>query len=274
MSSITDGDTLRFSPAIDGIAILRLLHVDTPEIGQVPWGDRATAELLRLAPAGTVLRIETEQMRIDPFGRLLGHAIRADGLDINREQLRLGQAVLFVIWPNVGRFEDYRAAEIEAQTAGRGIWNTSAPLTELPFEYRLRFDGGAPFRPVGDYLTRRYVAAPDYRRVHVNNRVFFNNTGDAAAAGYVACPREAGRLRVRVFFSRTVALRLRAPERRLKSPRLSDARVQRKTPGPLKGTRAFVSSPRGRLRTECGRRAASASASADRRAGTCGTSAP
>ena len=75
-----------------------------------------------------------------------------DGLDINREQLRLGQAVLFVIWPNVGRFEDYRAAEIEAQTAGRGIWNTSAPLTELPFEYRLRIDGGAPFRPVGDYL--------------------------------------------------------------------------------------------------------------------------
>jgi len=190
VSSITDGDTLRFSPAIDGIAILRLLHVDTAEIGQAPWGDQASAELLRLAPPGTVLRIETEQQRIDPFGRLLGHAIREDGLDINREQLRLGQAALFVIWPNVDRFADYRAAEIEAQTAGRGIWNASAPLTELPFEYRLRIDGATPFRPVGDFFTRRFVAAADYRRVHVNNRIFFNNTTDAASAGYVSCPRD------------------------------------------------------------------------------------
>ena len=191
VSSITDGDTLRFSPPIEGIAVLRLLHVDTPEIGQAPWGDQARDALLRLAPAGTALRIETEQVRIDPFGRLLGHAIRGDGLDINREQLRAGQAVLFVIWPNVDRFEDYRAAELEAQAAGRGIWNASAPLTELPFEYRLRFDGDAPFRPVGDYFTGRLVAAADYRQVHVNNRVFFNNAGDAALAGYVACPRDA-----------------------------------------------------------------------------------
>jgi endonuclease YncB( thermonuclease family) len=190
VSSITDGDTLRFSPPIDGISVLRFLHVDTPEIGQAPWGDRATAELLRLAPAGTVLRIETGQVRTDPFGRLLGHAIRQDGLDINREQLRLGQAVLFVIWPNVGRFEDYRAAEIEAQAAGRGLWNASAPLAELPFEYRLRFDGATPFRPVGDFFTRRFVAPADYRRVHVNNRIFFDNLGDATTAGYVACPRD------------------------------------------------------------------------------------
>lgn len=192
MTSITDGDTLRFSPAIDGLSVLRLLHVDTTELSQVPWGDQARAELLRLAPPGTVLRIETEQMRIDPFGRLLGHAIREDGLDVNRELLRIGHAVLFVIWPNVGRFEDYRAAEIEAQAAGRGIWNPSAPLTELPFEYRLRFDGDTPFRLVGDYVTRRYVAPADYRRVHVNNRIFINNTSDAATAGYQACPREGG----------------------------------------------------------------------------------
>jgi endonuclease YncB( thermonuclease family) len=191
VSSITDGDTLRFSPAIEGTTILRLLHIDAPEIGQAPWGDQSRAELLRLAPAATGLRIDTEQTRLDAFGRLLGHAIRQDGVDINREQLRLGQAVLYVIWPNVSRFEDYRAAEIEAQAAGRGIWSASAPLAELPFEYRLRLDGDAPFRPVGDYFTRRSVAAPDYRQVHVNNRVFFNNAGDAGAAGYLPCPRDA-----------------------------------------------------------------------------------
>jgi hypothetical protein len=168
-----------------------MLHLDSPELAQAPWGEQARVELLRLAPAATAMRIETEEMLIDPFGRILGHAIRSDGLDLNREQLRLGQGVLLVIWPNVGRFEDYRAAEIEAQDQGRGIWNPALPLTELPFEYRLRNDGGTPFRWVGDFFTRRYVDPPDYRRVDVNNRIFFNNTTDAASAGYQPCPRSA-----------------------------------------------------------------------------------
>ena len=189
VSSITDGDTLRFSPALQGNTVLRMLHMDAPEMAQAPWGEQSRAELLRLAPPSTALRIETGQMLIDPFGRLLGHAIRSDGLDLNREQLRLGQGVLFVIWPNVARFEDYRAAEIEAQDQGRGVWNPAMPLTELPFEYRLRIDGQTPFRPVVDYFTRRYVAAADYRGVDVNNRIFFNNSSDAAAAGYLPCPR-------------------------------------------------------------------------------------
>ena len=166
VSSITDGDTLRFSPALEGTTILRMLHVDAPETAQAPWGEQSRApSCFGSRRAATELRIETEQTRIDAFGRLLGHAIRRDGLDINREQLRLGQAVLYVIWPNVGRFEEYRAAEIEAQAEGRGIWNPAAPLTELPFEYRLRIDRDTPFRPVGDFFTRRYVEPSDYRRV-------------------------------------------------------------------------------------------------------------
>jgi endonuclease YncB( thermonuclease family) len=192
VTSITDGDTLRFTPALESTTILRLLHVDAPETAQAPWGEQSRARLLQLAPAATGIRIETEPTRLDGFGRVLGHAIRTDGVDINREQLRTGQAVLYVIWPNIGRFEDYRAAEIEAQAAGRGIWNPASPLTELPFEYRLRIDRETPFRPVGDYFTRNFVEPADYAGVDVNNRIFFNNRTDAAAAGYVACPRTSG----------------------------------------------------------------------------------
>lgn len=192
VSSITDGDTLRIAPALDGIPVVRFLHIDAAETSQSPWGDQATGALLQLLPPGTEVRIELEQMRIDPFGRVLAHVIRRDGVDVNREQLRNGQGVLFVIWPNVGRFEDYRAAEIEAQQAGRGIWNSANPLTELPFEYRLRIDRETPFRPVGDYFTHNFVEPADYARVHVNNRIFFNNRTDAAAAGYMACPRTSG----------------------------------------------------------------------------------
>ncbi len=148
-------------------------------------------ELQQLAPPGTEIAIETDQTRLDAFQRVLGHAVRRDGINLNDEQLRRGHAVLYVIWPNLSRFEQYRAAQIEAQSAGRGIWNPAAPLGELPFEYRLRIDRAAPFRPVGDYYTRMFVEPPDYARVHVNNRVFFNNRTDAGAAAYEPCARDA-----------------------------------------------------------------------------------
>jgi endonuclease YncB( thermonuclease family) len=240
VSSITDGDTLRFTPALEGTTILRMLHIDAPESAQTPWGEESRAQLTQLAPAATEIRIETEQTRLDAFGRVLGHAVRADGVDINREQLRTGQAVLYVIWPNVGRFEEYRAAEIEAQAAGRGIWNPAGPLTELPFEYRLRIDREMPFRPVGDYFTHTFVEPADYARVHVNNRVFFNNRTDAAAAGYVACPRTGGDYASSCF----------APGRGLdRGPRSAGRGIglqtrPKETPGSMDWTRALVYSVR------------------------------
>lgn len=192
VSSVADGDTLRFTPALDGATSLRLLNIDTPESAQVPWGESARAALLQLAPPSTSLTIETDRTRLDAFGRVLGHAIRGDGVNLNREQLRTGQAVLFVIWPNMSRFEEYRAAQLEAQVNQLGIWSPARPLDELPYEYRLRIDGDAPFRPAGDFFTRQYVEPADYRRVHVNNRVFFSTRADAAAAGYQPCPRTGG----------------------------------------------------------------------------------
>jgi endonuclease YncB( thermonuclease family) len=189
--SITDGDTLRYNP---GSTPLRFLNIDAPELGgstQEPWAAAARTQLQQLLPASTEITVETDQERTDAFGRVLGHAIRADGLNANREQLRLGHAVLYVIWPNVAHFTDYRTAQIEAQGSGRGIWSAASPLRELPFEFRLRADGGAPFRPVGDFFTRSYVEPGDYRRVHVNNRVFFNSRSDADAAGYRLCARDA-----------------------------------------------------------------------------------
>ena len=146
---------------------------------------------MQLAPPSTALTIDTDQTRLDAFGRLLAHATRADGLNLNQEQLRTGHAVVYVIWPNMSRFEEYRAAQIEAQSTQRGVWNPARPLAELPFEYRLRIARDAPFRPVGDFFTRQYVEPGDYRRVHVNNRVFFNSSSDAAAAGFRLCPRDA-----------------------------------------------------------------------------------
>jgi Staphylococcal nuclease homologue len=167
-----------------------MLNIDAPETAQMPWGPDSRATLQLLAPVGIEITIETDQTRLDSFDRLLGHAIRRDGVNLNVEQVRRGQAVLFVIWPNMNRFTEYRAAQIEAQAEGRGVWNPASRLQELPFEYRLRTDADAPFRPVGDYFTHAYVDPPDYARVHINNRVFFTNRSDAASAGYAPCQRD------------------------------------------------------------------------------------
>ena len=130
VSSVTDGDTVRFSPALLGSTALRFLNIDAPEVGgttQEPWATASRAQLQQLLPASTEIAIETDQERTDSFGRVLGHAVRVDGVNANREQLRLGQAVLYVIWPNVAHFAEYRSAQIEAQASRRGVWSATAP---------------------------------------------------------------------------------------------------------------------------------------------------
>jgi endonuclease YncB( thermonuclease family) len=191
---VNDGDTLQFYPAISGSKSLRFLNIDAPEMGgdtQEPWATKSRDALRALLPQRTPISIETDVTLKDVFDRILGHAIRdKDKLNTNREQLRMGHAVTYVIWPNVAYFESYRLAQIEAQDNGRNIWDPANPLRELPFEYRLRVDGRSPDKPVGDWFTKKYVDPADYKLVHVNNRLFFWNETDAAAAGFTKCPKD------------------------------------------------------------------------------------
>lgn len=191
---VNDGDTLQFYPAISGSKSLRFLNIDSPEMDgdtQEPWATESRDHLRDLLPRRTAITIATDVEEKDIYDRVLGHAIRdSDSLNTNREQLRMGHAVTYVIWPNQAYFSDYRAAQQEAQDAGRGIWDPADPLTELPFEYRLRINGDSPNKPVGDWYTKKYVDPADYAEVHVNNRIFFWDAGDADSAGYTPCPKD------------------------------------------------------------------------------------
>jgi endonuclease YncB( thermonuclease family) len=194
IQSVTDGDTVRLTAPLLGASSVRLVNIDSPELGgdsQEPWATASRDALRTLLPAGTVVQVVTGPVALDSFNRVLGVIVRSDGLDVNREQLRQGHAATYFIWPNADRFLDYRTAQIEAQDSGRAIWSASAPLREQPFEYRLRTNNDPPTRPAGDVLTRRFVGGPDYRFVHVNNRLFFGNVLEAAAAGYEACQKDA-----------------------------------------------------------------------------------
>ena len=194
IQSVTDGDTVRLTAPLLGTSSVRLVNIDSPELGgasQEPWAAASRDALRALLPAGTVVQVVTGPVPLDSFNRVLGVIVRSDGLDVNREQLRQGHAATYFIWPNAERFLEYRAAQIEAQDSGRAIWSASAPLREQPFEYRLRTNNDTATRPAGDVLTRRFVDGPDYRFVHVNNRLFFGSALEAAAAGYEACQKDA-----------------------------------------------------------------------------------
>lgn len=192
IQSVTDGDTVRVTPNVSGSASVRFLNIDAPELGtQEPWGSRSREALLALLPPGTAVNVIPDREATDSFGRALGHVRRAgDGLLANREQLRLGHAALYVLWPNVASYDDYRGAQVEARRAGRGIWDQGSPLTELPFEHRFRSQGRTNTQTVGDWFTRRYVDPGSYTLVDVDNRVFFGSEGEATSAGFQACPRQ------------------------------------------------------------------------------------
>lgn len=191
---VNDGDTAQIYPAISGSKSVRFLNVDAPEMDgdtQEPWATQSRDHLRSLLPQRTKVTIVTDVEEKDVYDRILGHVVREkDKLNANREQLRMGHTATYVIWPNLANFEDYRKAQIEAQNNGRGIWSPSSPMKELPFEYRMRVNGQTPNRPVGDFFTRKYVDPADYKKVHVNNRVFFWNETDAASAGYTKCPKD------------------------------------------------------------------------------------
>ena len=191
---VNDGDTAQFYPAISGSKSVRFLNIDAPEMGgdtQEPWATQSRDALRKVLPQRTKVTIITDVEEKDIYDRVLGHVIREkDKLNATREQLRMGHAVTYVIWPNQSSFEDYRKAQIEAQNNGRGIWNAASPLAELPFEYRLRINNETPNKPVGDWFTRKYVEPLDYKKVHVNNRIFFWSETDAVSAGYSKCPKD------------------------------------------------------------------------------------
>jgi len=81
-------------------------------------------------------------------------------------------------------FESYRSALLELRQAGQGILNPADPLTELPFEFRLRVSGRSPDKYVGDHYTKKYVDPADYKQIPVENHVFFWTETDTQQAGY------------------------------------------------------------------------------------------
>lgn len=197
-----DGDTLTLRPDSGGKPVsVRLIGIDTPElhlpvsgggsVSQGHWAEKAAERLIALAPAGTHVTLET--WGSVSYGRPVGRVLDESGQDVNLRLVEEGWAAAYVICSGSsckpGCFEElevsrYMAACERAVSAGLGIYDPADPLPEQPFEFRNRIAGKAPYRPVGDLLTRRLHAPDKYSEVPLCRRVFFGSEVDAQRMGF------------------------------------------------------------------------------------------
>lgn len=113
---------------------IRLIGIDAPEIRQRPWGQMAKRHLTALIGRSTV-KIETDVVKRDRYGRLLAYVWTADGRFVNFEMLRDGYAVIYTFPPNVSHVNELRTAQTEAKNKKIGIWGPDG-LKKMPRHYR------------------------------------------------------------------------------------------------------------------------------------------
>jgi micrococcal nuclease len=127
-----DGDTL--DVRLDGgVERIRLLNVDTPETVDPDedvqcLGPEASAFLAGLLPVGTEVSLRYDSERRDSYDRTLA-AVYAGDVFVNAEIARAGLGVAKVFGDNDTYFPEVRAAQQEAERAGRGLYSPQVECT-------------------------------------------------------------------------------------------------------------------------------------------------
>ncbi|ADV48148.1 nuclease (SNase domain-containing protein) [Cellulophaga algicola DSM 14237] len=125
---ILDGDTVEVLYGELPIK-LRLAHIDCPEKrGKQPFGNKAKLALSDLC-FGQMVQIDSDK-KFDRNGRLIGVIFNADGLNVNKEMVRLGMA-----W-HYKKYSDDRSYDLlekEARKNKVGLWIDPAPIAPWAF---------------------------------------------------------------------------------------------------------------------------------------------
>lgn len=180
VTRVADGDTIAVRQGERTVTV-RLIGVDTPELGHrarpgappQPYA-REAAAWVRARIDGRQVRLEYDRERLDRYGRTLAYVFLADGTFLNRELIRHGYARAYTRFPFRYR-KQFVADEAEARAAKRGLW---AAVT-----------AGGPV--IGNRRSRIYhrPGQEHYDDVAPRNRVYFENEEAARAAGYAPARR-------------------------------------------------------------------------------------
>jgi micrococcal nuclease len=130
VTRVVDGDTIEVSPAVGGIADVRLIGMDTPETygGTEPYGGKASAFTTQQLE-GRQVALEFDVERIDPYRRVLACVYLPDGTMFNEVLVREGYAQVAAqvatFPPNEKYVERFLAAQREARAEDAGLWGLS-----------------------------------------------------------------------------------------------------------------------------------------------------
>jgi len=121
---VHDGDTLFLDTPSDSNLKVRLLGVDTPEVGDnlECYGNEARDYLRSVLREGSTVYVVADVSPLDQYGRSLLFVYTADGVLTNYELVAGGYAESVFIGDNRVFEREFEAAEDEAQAAGAGMW--------------------------------------------------------------------------------------------------------------------------------------------------------
>lgn len=124
IQGVINGDTI--DVAQDGETTrIRLLNIDTPEMGKECLAEEAKQYLAGLLPVGTVVTLEYDDEREDKYGRTLAGVFK-EGTLVNASLAEEGLAIPMKVGDNTRFFSEVSAAADRARAAGKGI-NSAGP---------------------------------------------------------------------------------------------------------------------------------------------------
>lgn len=116
--AVLDGDTLQILR--DGQPVkIRLAGIDAPESAQ----ENGAAARQSLAELVLHKQVQVHTLAVDDYGRLVAE-IKANGLNINQEQVRRGMA-----WSTSHSNNGVTVLEQQARAAKRGLWVQADPVS-------------------------------------------------------------------------------------------------------------------------------------------------
>lgn len=136
---VIDGDTIEVATPEGETRRVRLLGINTPEVGRDgepgQCGGEAAAELLEeLLPEGAAVQLVSDRRADDEdrYGRLLRYVETEDGIDTGATLITEGYAYAWApaSEPTPERMDDYETATAAARDASAGAWANCPDLEE------------------------------------------------------------------------------------------------------------------------------------------------
>jgi micrococcal nuclease len=127
VTRVVDGDTLDVRLASGKVERVRLIGIDTPELGTCMAGTATRAARSLAEFHAVTLRGDGTQATRDRYGRLLAYVWVAGKRDLGYQLLERGLARVYVYDRPFTRLGAYRRAEAVGRAQANSVWTCGAP---------------------------------------------------------------------------------------------------------------------------------------------------